>query len=93
MQGITRQKTIDTCKILGIPVEEKDFTLTSVYSADEVFVTGTFPSQLPVVEVDGRMIGDGKAGPIVAQINGGYKELVKADVERGRAQIRKELEA
>ncbi|KAJ5908464.1 D-alanine aminotransferase [Penicillium taxi] len=58
MQGITRQKTIDVCRSNGIPVQELDFSLTEVYGADEAFVTGTFPSQLHIREVDSREIGD-----------------------------------
>lgn len=91
MQGITRQKTIDLCKQIGIPIVEKDFTLTSVYSADEAFATGTFPSQLSVIEVDGRIIGDGKPGPIVAKICAAYKDVVRADIERGRDAVRAQL--
>ncbi|GAA6003270.1 hypothetical protein JCM10207_001835 [Rhodosporidiobolus poonsookiae] len=92
MQGITRQKTIDLCKQHGIPVEECDFTLTEVYGADEAFVTGTFPSQLPVVWVDGRTIGTGKPGPMVARLQQLYREMVKADVGRGRAAVMAEVE-
>ena len=65
MKGITRQKTIDVCKANGIPVFEKNFSLVDVYSADEAFVTGTFGAQTPVVDVDGRTIGEGKPGTMV----------------------------
>lgn len=79
MQGITRQKTIDVCRANGITVRELDFSLTEVYGADEAFCTGTFPSQLHVVEVDGRQIGDGKRGVITERIQQLYAELVFQD--------------
>ncbi|KAM0362914.1 hypothetical protein ACHAPK_011407 [Fusarium culmorum] len=91
MQGITRQKTIDVCRANGIMVKELDFALTEVYSADEAFCTGTFPSQIHVTEVDGRFIGDGKRGAITERIQQLYADLVKKDVERSREEIRAEV--
>ncbi|RNJ53003.1 hypothetical protein D7B24_002539 [Verticillium nonalfalfae] len=93
MQGITRQKTIDVCRANGITVRELDFSLTEVYGADEAFCTGTFPSQLHVVEVDGRQIGDGKRGVITERIQQLYAELVIQDVSRSRDEITAEVEA
>lgn len=93
MQGITRQRTIDVCRANGIVVRELDFSLTEVYGADEAFCTGTFPSQIHVVEVDGRQIGDGKRGAITEKIQQLYMDLVKRDVERPREEILAEVEA
>jgi len=91
MNGITRQKTIEVCKRLQIPIEERDYNLTSVYGADEAFATGTFPALLSVVNVDGRVIGTGEPGPMLQRLNAAYKELVEADRARGRDAIRAEL--
>ncbi|KAF0640549.1 hypothetical protein FPSE5266_10075 [Fusarium pseudograminearum] len=91
MQGITRQKTIDVCRANGITVKELDFTLTEVYGADEAFCTGTFPSQIHVTEVDGRIIGDGKRGAVTERIQQLYADLVKEDVQRPREAIRAEV--
>lgn len=93
MQGITRQKTIDICRAKGIPVRELDFSLTEVYGADEAFCTGTFPSQIHVVEVDGRQIGNGKRGLVTERIQQLYHDLVERDVQRPREAIMKEVEA
>ncbi|KAJ5116944.1 hypothetical protein N7456_001292 [Penicillium angulare] len=93
MQGITRQKSIDVCRANGIPIRELDFTLTEVYGADEAFCTGTFPSQLHVVEVDGRQIGDGKRGPVTERIQQLYSEAVQRDTERSRSEIEVELQS
>lgn len=78
MKGITRQKTIDVCKAHGIAVMEKNFSLVDVYSADEAFVTGTFGAQTPVVDVDGRTIGEGKPGPMVKKIRELYHAMAEA---------------
>ncbi len=78
LNGITRHMVIELCKSHGIPVHERDFSLTNVYSANEAFVTGTFGSLTPVVEVDGRSIGNGKPGAITAQLSSLYKQAVAA---------------
>ncbi|KAH7180331.1 aminotransferase [Fusarium sp. MPI-SDFR-AT-0072] len=91
MQGITRQKTIDVCRANGITVRELDFTLTETYGADEAFCTGTFPSQIHVTEIDGRVIGDGKRGLMTERIQQLYSELVRKDVERSREEIKAEV--
>ncbi len=77
MNGITRQKVIDVCRADGIPVYERNYSLVDTYSADEVFLTGTFGAQTPVFEIDGRVIGGGKAGPMFHRIRGLYKDLIK----------------
>jgi branched-chain amino acid aminotransferase len=87
MQGITRAKTIDICRANGIPVFEQDFTLTETYGADEAFCTGTFPSHIPVREIDGRVIGTGSMGPVTKRLNELYKQAVENDVRRQRSEI------
>ena len=76
MNGITRQKVIDLCRENGIPVFERNFSLVDTYGADEAFLTGTFGAQTPVFEIDGRRIGEGKAGPVFHRIRQLYKELI-----------------
>jgi branched-chain amino acid aminotransferase len=76
MNGITRRKVIDLCRENDIPVFERNFSLVDTYGADEAFMTGTFGAQTPVAEIDGRMIGDGKAGPLTRRIRQFYKDLV-----------------
>lgn len=74
--GITRSKVIELCKANDIPVFEKNFRLMDCYSADESFTTGTFAGLAPVGEIDGRMIGDGKRGPITKQLQDLYLALI-----------------
>jgi branched-chain amino acid aminotransferase len=76
MNGITRRKVIELCRANDIPVFEKNFSLVETYDADEAFVTGTFGAQTPVVEIDGRCIGDAKPGAMLHRIRALYKELV-----------------
>ena len=81
MNGVTRQKVIDLCRENGIPVFERNYSLVNAYGADEAFLTGTFGAQTPVAEIDGRPIGDQTvAGPITRQLQGLYKDLIRAHV-------------
>lgn len=77
MNGITRQKVIDLCHANEIKVQERNYSLTDTYSADEAFLTGTFGAQTPVSEIDGRTIGNGQIGPITKHIRNLYKELIQ----------------
>lgn len=78
LNGITRRKIIEVCHAQGVPVFEKDFSLTEVYSADEAFVTGTFGGLTPVMEVDGHPIGAGQPGAITRRL----REWYLAEIER-----------
>lgn len=78
--GITRSNVIQVCREAGIPVFEKNFSLTQVYSAEEAFCTGTFAGVVPVREVDGRPMEGGVPGPMVLRLQALYKALVARDV-------------
>lgn len=78
--GITRSNVLQVCREAGITAREKNFSLTEVYSAEEAFVTGTFAGVAPVRAIDGRVLGDGKPGPMVARLQSLYRELVARDV-------------
>src|SRR3954463_9044346 len=78
--GITRANVLELCAANGIAARETTFSLTDVYSAREAFVTGTFAGVVPVRSVDGRVIGDGRRGPVVERLQQLYRELVDADV-------------
>jgi branched-chain amino acid aminotransferase len=77
--GITRGLTLEIAREAGITAIEKDFSLTDVYGADEAFVTGTFAGIVPVREVDGRKLTDGR-GPMVERLQKLYAERVERDV-------------
>jgi branched-chain amino acid aminotransferase len=77
--GITRANVIEICREAGIPVREKNFSLTDVYGAEEAFVTGTFAGVVPARSVDGRTLTDGR-GPMTLRLQGLYKQRIEADV-------------
>ena len=77
MNGITRQKVIDLCRGNDISIYERNFSLVDTYGADEAFLTGTFGAQTPVIELDGRSIGDGGMGPVTTKIRELYKGLIE----------------
>ena len=76
--GITRSNVIAICREAGIPVFEKNFSLTDVYGADEAFVTGTFAGVVPVTEVDGRALTP-ERGPMVERLQSLYRGLMDRD--------------
>ena len=75
MNGITRKKIIMLCKDNNIPVFEKNFSLVDVYSADEVFITGTLGSLVPVLELDKRKF-DAKNNKLTQKLQSLYNDLI-----------------
>ena len=73
--GITRGVVIELCEAAGIPVFQKNFSLTDVYGADEAFTTGTFAGVVPVTEIDGRTIS-AERGPVVERLQTLYRERI-----------------
>jgi branched-chain amino acid aminotransferase len=68
LDGITRDAIFTIAKDLGIEVREKRITRDEMYCCDEAFFTGTAAEVTPIRELDDRMIGDGKRGPITTKI-------------------------
>lgn len=79
LDGITRGVVIQLCEDNGIPVFQKNFSLTDVYRADEAFVTGTFAGLAPVRDIDGRAMGNGERGPMVEKLQKLYLELLNEE--------------
>ncbi|WP_135555042.1 branched-chain-amino-acid transaminase [Paenibacillus cymbidii] len=79
LEGITRAAIIELCGRLGYTLKEEPFTLHDVYVADEVFFTGTAAEVIAVREVDGRTIGEGKAGPITTHLLQAFRGIVEID--------------
>ena len=73
LKGITRSVVIDLCKENSISIFEKNFSIDDVYTADEVFVTGTFAGLIPVIEIDGRQISAGQRGEYTKKLQNHYK--------------------
>ena len=77
LEGITRDTILTLAHEDGIPVEEARITRDELYLADEVFLTGTAAEVTPVREVDDRMIGQSKAGPVTLQLQKRYFDAVR----------------
>ena len=68
LKGITRGAVIDIATELGVPLQESDMTRYDIWCADECFLTGSGAEVIPVVKLDGRVIGSGKPGPITHRV-------------------------
>ena len=77
LEGITRATIIEFARELGIPVRERRITRDEIYIADEAFFTGTAAEVLPIRELDGRVIGQGKRGPVTEKMQSMYFDAVK----------------
>jgi branched-chain amino acid aminotransferase len=75
LSGITREAVIGIAKTLRLKVEEKAVSRKKLLGADEVFKTSAIMGVVPVTEVDGGKIGDGKIGGITRMIQAAYREL------------------
>src|SRR6266571_2756476 len=74
-EGITRAVVLELAAGAGIPHETGDYSLTELYNADEMFVTGTMGGIAPVISLDGRTIGTGKPGPVTLRLTDLLAEL------------------
>lgn len=79
LEGITRQAIIELCEQLDIPLKEEPFSMHDVYIADEVFFTGTAAEVIAAREIDGRIIGEGQAGPITLRLLDEFRNIVDQD--------------
>jgi len=79
MNGITRKKIIEICKLNQISIYEKNFSLVDVYSADEVFITGTLGSLVSVKSIDGRLIENKNNYSMTEKLLKLYEELTQSD--------------
>ncbi len=77
LRGITRSIVFEIAAELGIKVSETDITRHDVFVADECFLTGTAAEIIPVVKADGRLIGNGKPGPITTRIMARFREMTR----------------
>jgi len=81
LYGITRNTVLDLARERGIPVSETNLTRYDLYIADECFLTGTGAEIIPVTRIDGRLIGNGKPGPITRDLIQRYHALTRVSGE------------
>ncbi len=80
LDGITRKTIFQLADECGYEIREKRITRDEVYVADEAFFTGTAAEVLPIREYDGRVIGEGKRGPITTKLQDLYFKAVKGEL-------------
>ncbi len=78
LPGVTRICVLEIARAMGIMVEERPFTPEELFAAREAFVSAAGSLVLPVVEADGRVIGNGGPGSMTAEIRSRYIALLKA---------------
>ena len=78
LPGVTRICTLEIARTMGLEVEERPFTPDELFAAREAFVSGAGTLLLPVVEVDGRPIGNGGPGTLTSELRSRYITLLKA---------------
>src|SRR5258708_16362750 len=82
LYGITRRVVLDLATELGFKVAETNLTRYDLFNAEECFLTGTGAELVPVVRIDGRVIGTGKPGPVTERLVEQYNAWLKSPVRR-----------
>ena len=77
LKGITRATAIELLEEMGIDISVENLGMFDLYTADEIFVTGTAAEAAPLVKVDGRDIGDGKPGPITKKMVDAFEHITQ----------------
>lgn len=78
LEGITRATVLELCADLGVPSRIGRLAPFDLFTAQEAFLTSTAGGLIPVVRVDGRPVGTGRPGPVLARLDARYEELLKA---------------
>ena len=78
LRGVTRDAIIELARAAKLTVHETTLNRFDLYTADEVFYTGTGAEVIHARSVDGRKIGDGKAGPVTVDLRDRFRKLVQA---------------
>lgn len=84
LESITQATVVELAKDLGIPLERRRISRDEVYIADEAFFTGTAAEITPIRELDWRVIGEGKAGPIAKRLQEEFFAIVQGKNQKYR---------
>jgi len=82
LEGITREAIIILARDLGYEVQEAQISRDHLYVADECFVSGTAAEIVPVTEIDHRVIGNGRRGPVTYRLMQAFHAVVRGEDER-----------
>ena len=78
LHGITRAAVLRLSHEENVPVEERPFSLDEAYAATEAFITSASTFVMPVVKIDGRVIGNGEPGPVARKLRAVYIEAARS---------------
>ncbi len=81
LAGLTRAAVIELAKRRGVEVREETLVRHDVYTADECFLTGSAAEVIAAVSLDGRLIGDGKPGPLTGDLLADFRALTRGEIE------------
>lgn len=84
LMGITREAILQVVRDLGVPVEIRAMTVDDIKSADEVFFTGTAVEVTPIRQIDDKVVGAGRRGPVTEKIQTVFFDTVHGKVEEYR---------
>jgi branched-chain amino acid aminotransferase len=84
LEGITRESAITIAEDLGYEIMERQIARTELYMAEEIFLTGTAAEIVPVVNIDGHEVGNGKEGPLTKNIREMYGKIVSSETKQYR---------
>ena len=96
LMGVTRASILEIASDLGIEARVAPISVEDVYGADELFFTGTAVEVTAIREVDGRVIGEGKPGPVTRRIQDTFNQAVRGQLPHYRhwlAFVRQEVRA
>jgi len=79
LRGVTQAVALECAKELGIGIQCQNMGFYDLYTADEVFVTGTAAEIGPIVKIDGGTIGDGKVGPVTRRLMAAFREVTERE--------------
>ncbi|WP_280938751.1 aminotransferase class IV [Meiothermus taiwanensis] len=86
LPGITRKHLLEVARSI-LPIQERPITLSELYSADEVLLTGATRQVMPITQIEDKMVADGKVGPYSQQLMKAFQEHLEAYLNR-RAVLR-----
>jgi branched-chain amino acid aminotransferase len=85
LEGITRGRLLEMAGDLGIPVIQRSIDRTELYQANEVFLCGTGAQVSAVIEIDRRLVGDGRPGPVTTRLSRTYFDAVRGRLDTYRS--------
>ena len=79
LEGITRDTVITLAKDSALSIEERPIDRSELYTAEEVFFTGTASEVEPILQIDGRKVRDGEPGRVTGQLKAAYSQAVRGE--------------